>query len=188
MGRNNNDFSQGKWEQQEFNYFGSNDTQNPNYMGEVDGRPMVESDMPEGLAYKHPIRSYGKPRRISVYDMSDVTKRSSTGEKGLINDPDTGERGLVGVSDFYREPERPGLTTVDKDGKKTTSTMADVNVGYMQSALENKGIGRQMFNHMLNTTPTGSQLNVGLAASDATLHMAKKAQKENPGSVSYKVW
>lgn len=184
--------SEGQWQQPELNYFGTEATKNQNYMGEVNGRPMVESDMPEGLAYQHPIRSYGTPRRLSIYDMTDNTKRSSTDARGLVSDPN-GEHGLVGVADFYREPERKGWDeiTIDENGNKTVTpgkTFADVNIGYMQSAAKGKGVGRQMFDYMLNTTPENSTLNVGRAAHDATLHMAKKADKEKPGSVSYKLW
>lgn len=139
------------------------------------GRHYVEHDMPESLAYQHPLKSYGTPRRLSVYDPSDTTKRSFNTEKGIMPD-EKGEPGLVGVSDFYREPE--------------THSFQDVNVGYMQVASEHRGggIGRQMFNYMHKTTPKGNRLNVGIAASDETLHMAKKAEKENPGSVHYKLW
>jgi GNAT superfamily N-acetyltransferase len=139
------------------------------------GRHYVEHDMPESLAYKHPIRSYGEARRLSVYDPSDTTKRSFNTDKGIIKD-ENGEPGLVGVSDFYREPE--------------SHSFQDVNIGYMQVAPEHRGggIGRQMFDYMHKTTPEGNQLNVGLAASDETLHMAKKAEKEKPGSVKWKMF
>jgi hypothetical protein len=50
------------------------------------------------------------------------------------------------------------------------------------------GIGRQMFDYMHKTTPEGSRLNVGKAAHDATLHMAKKLRAEKPGSVDYKIF
>jgi len=184
--------SDGQWQQPELNYFGTDATKNQNYVGEVNGRPMVESDMPEKLAYQHPIRSYGTPRRLSIYDMTDSTKRSSNNERGLVKDPN-GEKGLVGAADFYREPERKGSNrvTIDEKGNKTVTpgkTFADVNVGYMQSANRGKGVGRQMFDYMLNTTPENSTLNVGRAVSDETLHMAQKADKEKPGSVHYKVW
>lgn len=184
--------SDGQWNQPELNYFGTDATKNQNYVGEVNGRPMVESDMPESLAYQHPIRSYGNPRRLSVYDMTDSTKRSSNNERGLVSDPN-GEPGLVGAADFYREPERkaPNLVTVDEKGNIVSTPgkpFADVNVGYIQSATQGKGIGRQMFDYMLNTTPKNSTLNVGRAVSDETLHMAEKAAKEKPGSVSYKRW
>jgi len=183
-----------QWHQPELNYFGSEHTKNPKYLGEVKGRPMVESDMPEGLAYKHPISSYGTPRRLSVYDMSDKTKRSSTNEKGLVKD-EHGETGLVGASDFYREPPTKGWDEVsfDKEGNKTVTPgkiHQHVNIGYMQTAEGHRGggVGRQMFDYMHNTTPEGSTLNVGKAAHDATLHMSKKAEKARPGSVHYKIW
>ena len=50
------------------------------------------------------------------------------------------------------------------------------------------GIGRQMFDYMHKTTPAGSILNVGKAASDATLHMSKKLSTEKPGSIKYKLF
>jgi hypothetical protein len=43
-----------------------------------------------------------------------------------------------------------------------------------------------MFDYMHKSTPEGSVLNVGKAAHDATLHMAKKLDKEKPNAVRYK--
>lgn len=160
------------------------------------GRHYVEHDMPEDLAYKHPIRSYGEPRRLSVYDPSDTTKRRIDAKSGLINDPEKGEPGLVGHADFYREPERPsGVSFISKDehGNEVRTpgkSIADVNIGYMSVAGSHRGggIGRQMFDYMHKTTPKGSVLNVGQAAHDATEHMARKAQEEKPGTIHWKLF
>jgi hypothetical protein len=160
------------------------------------GRHYVEHDMPEETAYQHPIRSYGDARRLSVYDPKDSTLRSSKNTGGHIAEDPKGEPGLVGYSDFYREPLRDtGVTFVHKDehGNETrerAKPIADVNVGFMSvhDKYKGGGIGRQMFDYMHKTTPAGSVLNVGKAAHDATLHMSKKLNEEKPGSVKYKLF
>ena len=79
------------------------------------GRHYVEHDMPEETAYKHPIRSYGDARRLSVYDTKDTTPRAVDPKGGGIKESPKGEPGLVGYSDFYREPPREsGLTFVTR--------------------------------------------------------------------------
>jgi len=158
------------------------------------GRHYVEHDMPESMAYQHPISSYGEPRRLSVYDPADTARRSIEPKHGSIQEDPKGEPGLVGYSDFYREPLREsGVTFVSKDEqgnevRHKSNPIADVNVGFMSVHPQHQGggIGRQMFNYMHKTTPEGSLLNVGRAAHDATLHMAQKAHEEKPGSVKYK--
>jgi GNAT superfamily N-acetyltransferase len=160
------------------------------------GRHYVEHDMPEETAYQHPIRSYGDARRLSVYDTKDATLRSSKNTGGHIAEDPKGEPGLVGYSDFYREPLRDtGVTFVHKDehGNETrerAKPIADVNVGFMSvhDKYKGGGIGRQMFDYMHKTTPAGSVLNVGKAAHNATLHMSKKLSEEKPGSVKYKLF
>ena len=159
------------------------------------GRHYVEHDMPESMAYQHPIRSYGEPRRLSAYDPADPTPRA-VDSRGSIKDDPKGEPGLVGYSDFYREPPSThSYTSISKDEagneisrKKVTNTIADTNIGYMEVHGRNQGggIGRQMFDYMHKSTPEGSVLNVGKAAHDATLHMAKKLDKEKPNAVRYK--
>lgn len=140
------------------------------------GRHYVEHDMPEDVAYKHPIRSYGEARRLSVYDPSDTTKRRVDSQRGIVNDPENGEPGLVGHSDFYREPE--------------THSFQDTNIGYMSVAPEHRGggVGRQMFDYMHKTTPQDNRLNIGIAAHDATVHMAQKADEQKPGTVHWKMF
>jgi GNAT superfamily N-acetyltransferase len=160
------------------------------------GRHYVEHDMPEETAYKHPIRSYGDARRLSVYDTKDATPRAVDPKGGGIKDSPKGEPGLVGYSDFYREPPREsGLTFVTKDehGNETREKpkpIADTNIGYMRvnEKYQGGGIGRQMFDYMHKTTPAGSILNVGKAASEATLHMSEKLKKEKPDSIKYKLF
>jgi len=160
------------------------------------GRHYVEHDMPEETAYKHPIRSYGDARRLSVYDTKDPTPRAVDPKGGGIKDSPKGEPGLVGYSDFYREPPREsGLTFVTKDeqGNETREKpkpIADTNIGYMRvnEKYQGGGIGRQMFDYMHKTTPAGSILNVGKAASEATLHMSEKLKKEKPDSIKYKLF
>ena len=158
------------------------------------GRHYVEHDMPEDMAYSHPIRSYGDPRRLSVYDPSDTTKRVVSPEGGGVKEHPKGEPGLVGYSDFYREEPR-SVTHIlrDEHGNETREKappIADVNVGYMSvhSKYQGGGIGRQMFDYMHKTTPEGSILNVGRAASNETLHMAKKLEEEKPNAVRYKLF
>ena len=160
------------------------------------GRHYVEHDMPEETAYQHPIRSYGEPRRLSVYDPKDPTPRKVDPKGGSLQEHPKGEPGLVGYSDFYREPPRSsGISFVKKDEKgneikSTPSVIADTNIGYMRVHEKYKGggIGRQMFDYMHKTTPEGSILNVGKAASDATLHMSEKLRKEKPDSIKYKLF
>jgi len=160
---------------------------------DASGHHYVEHDMPASMAYQHPIRSYGEPRRLSVYNPADSTPRKVDPLRGDIKDDPKGEPGLVGYSDFYREEPRSGLTFISKDEhgnevREDSPPIADTNVGYMEVHGKNRGggIGRQMFDYMHKTTPEGSLLNVGKAAHDATLHMAKKLDKEKPGSVDYK--
>jgi len=161
------------------------------------GRHYVEHDMPEETAYQHPIRSYGEPRRLSVYDTKDPTPRKVEPKGGSIQEHPKGEPGLVGYSDFYREhPRSSGITWVTKDEhgnetrKEDKSVIADTNIGYMRVHEKYKGggIGRQMFDYMHKTTPEGSRLNVGKAAHDATLHMSKKLSQEKPDAVHYKLF
>ena len=164
--------------------------------GDAAGRHYVEHDMPESMAYQHPIRSYGEPRRLSVYDPQDPTPRSVDAAHGHIAEDPKGEPGLVGYSDFYREPLRDtGVTFVHKDehGNETrerAKPIADVNIGFMtvHNKYQGGGIGRQMFDYMHKTTPEGSVLNVGKASHKATEHMAKKLTEEKPGSVRYKLF
>jgi hypothetical protein len=165
------------------------------------GRHYVEHDMPEDIAYQHPIRSYGEPRRLSVYDPKDPTPRLVDPKNGGIKENLKGEPGLVGYSDFYREkPSQPLVWTVrDEHGNETREEhppIADVNIGYMNTIHEGGGIGRQMFDYMHKTTPDGSTLNVG-KANPANEHMAQKAQEEylakkaqgkTGASVHWKIW
>jgi hypothetical protein len=163
---------------------------------DASGHHYVEHDMPKEMAYQHPIRSYGEPRRLSVYNPADPTPRTIDPVHGDIKDHPQGEPGLVGYSDFYREQKRDsGIVFVRKDeqGNETREKappIADTNVGYMEVHGKNRGggIGRQMFDYMHKTTPEGSILNVGKVASPATEHMAKKLSKEKPDSVRYKLF
>ena len=160
------------------------------------GRHYVEHDMPEETAYKHPIRSYGDARRLSVYDPKDTTPRSSKNTGGHIAEDPKGEPGLVGYSDFYREPPTEhSYTSIHNDEagneisrKKVTNVIADTNVGFMtvHDKYRGGGVGRQMFDYMHKTTPEGSVLNVGKVAHAATEHMAKKLREEKPDSIRYK--
>jgi GNAT superfamily N-acetyltransferase len=160
------------------------------------GRHYVEHDMPEETAYKHPIRSYGDARRLSVYDTKDSTPRTVDPKGGGVRENPKGEPGLVGYSDFYREPVRDsGITFVTKDQqgnevREKSKPIADTNIGYMRVHDQYKGggIGRQMFDYMHKTTPEGSILNVGKAASNETLHMSEKLKKEKPDSIKYKLF
>jgi hypothetical protein len=160
------------------------------------GRHYVEHDMPEETAYKHPIRSYGDARRLSVYDPKDSTPRTVDPKGGGVRENPKGEPGLVGYSDFYREPVRDsGITFVTKDQqgnevREKSKPIADTNIGYMRVHDQYKGggIGRQMFDYMHKTTPEGSILNVGKAASNETLHMSEKLKKEKPDSIKYKLF
>jgi GNAT superfamily N-acetyltransferase len=159
------------------------------------GHHYVEHDMPDDVAYKHPLRSYGDARRLSVYDPADTTKRRIDTKSGIVNDAEKGEPGLIGHADFYREEPSAGITWVskDKEGNEVrtkSNPIADTNIGYMSVADSHRGggIGRQMFDYMHKTTPEGSRLNVGIAGHDATEHMARKAQAEKPGSVSWKMF
>jgi hypothetical protein len=159
------------------------------------GHHYVEHDMPESMAYSHPIRSYGEPRRLSVYNPADTTPRSVDTTHGHIKEDPKGEPGLVGYSDFYREPPHSGMVFVSKDEhgnevREQAPPIADTNIGYMEVHGSHKGggIGRQMFDYMHKTTPEGSILNVGKVASPATEHMAKKLRAEKPNSVNYKLF
>jgi hypothetical protein len=161
---------------------------------DASGHHYVEHDMPESMAYQHPIRSYGEPRRLSVYNPADSTPRA-VDHRGDIKDDPKGEPGLVGYSDFYREEPRSMITNISKDEhgnevRTPAPPIADTNVGYMEVHGKNRGggIGRQMFDYMHKTTPEGSLLNVGKVASPATEHMAKKLRAEKPGSVDYKIF
>lgn len=160
---------------------------------DASGHHYVEHDMPASMAYQHPIRSYGEPRRLSVYNPADSTPRKVDPMRGEIKDDPKGEPGLVGYSDFYREKPHSGLIFVSEDehGNEVHTPAppsAHVNVGYMEVHGKNRGggIGRQMFDYMHKTTPENSLLNVGKVVSPATEHMAKKLHAEKPGSVDYK--
>jgi hypothetical protein len=162
---------------------------------DASGHHYVEHDMPKEMAYQHPIRSYGEPRRLSVYDPADPTPRTVDAARGDIKDDPKGEPGLVGYSDFYREEPRSIMTNISRDEhgnevRTPAPPIADTNVGYMEVHGKNRGggIGRQMFDYMHKTTPEGSILNVGKVASPATEHMAKKLSKEKPDSVRYKLF
>jgi hypothetical protein len=160
------------------------------------GRHYVEHDMPEETAYQHPIRSYGEPRRLSVYDTKDPTPRVVDPKGGGVRENPKGEPGLIGYSDFYREePRSSGISFIKKDEKgnqieSKPSVIADVNVGYMRvhDKYQGGGVGRQMFDYMHKTTPEGQRLNVGRVAHAATEHMAQKLREQKPDAVHYKMF
>lgn len=124
------------------------------------GRRMVEGPMPAETRNQHTLRSYGTPRRVSVYD--DNAKESFAGP--YLKEEEGGEKGLVGYADIYREPDRPsGVRTREPSGKRSIHFMQNTNVGYMRTAdkYQGGGIGRQMFNYVVNTTNPKSQIDLG---------------------------
>ncbi len=154
------------------------------------GRHYVEGEMPKEIQYDHPLRSYGEPRRLSVFDPKE-TRSFRTSRTGGFEEHPEGQKGLIGYTDFYREEpqvSRFSVKHVDGTVEHEENVIQDVNVGYMRvhDSHRGAGVGRQMFDYLEKTTPSGQQLNLGKVAHDSVQHMADKTNKENPGRVKYK--
>jgi len=137
------------------------------------GRRIVEGPMPEETQWQHTLSSYGEPRRISMYD--DNATESFGGP--YLREDMPGEKGLIGYADVYRESDRPTYTIRDSEtGRRTMrfSGYGTTNVGYMTAAgkYQGGGVGRQLFDYVINTTP--SHVDLGTIAHDSMRHMYKK--------------
>lgn len=111
------------------------------------------------------------PLRVSVYDPDDTVKRwvLPTVSQGRLEEYDVGEEGLVGYADFV----------IEEDG--------NIRLGYVgvASSHQGKGIGRYLFDYLLEKTPKDKVFIVGNVIHKATEHMAIKASKEYPGRVKW---
>lgn len=157
------------------------------------GRRYTEVPMPEDHAYAHPLHSYGEPRRLEVIDPNE--KRRFAIKEGYVTPNRRGTPGLVGYTDFYREPrELKGFVwrTTHDDGTETIDDRrrmsADTNIGFMQVHDDHKktGIAREMLEHLDRTTDPDSQINMGKAMHEATVYIADDKNAEKPNRVTYK--
>jgi GNAT superfamily N-acetyltransferase len=152
------------------------------------GRRMVEGPMPEETRNQHTLRSYGTPRRVSFYD--DNAKESFAGP--YLKEDEGGEKGLVGYADIYREPDLPSaIYGTQPNGRKIINFTQNTNVGYMRTAgkYQGGGIGRQMFNYVVNTTTPKSHIDLGRVVDERMGHMWE--QHKEQGDTPYmhgKVW
>jgi GNAT superfamily N-acetyltransferase len=147
------------------------------------GRRIVEGPMPEETKWQHTLSSYGEPRRISMYD--DNAPESFGGP--YLREDMPGEKGLIGYADVYRQPaeyDRALYSVREESGRRRLYFGGGTtNVGYMTAAGKYRGggVGRQLFDYVLNTTP--SHVNLGTIAHDSMLHMYKK-QRNSGGTPS----
>jgi GNAT superfamily N-acetyltransferase len=138
------------------------------------GRRIVEGPMPEETQWKHTLSSYGEPRRISVYD--DNAPESFSGP--YLREDKSGEKGLIAYADVYRQPEaydRASYSVREESGRRRLYFGGGTtNVGYMTAAgkYQGGGVGRQLFDYVINTTP--SHVDLGTIAHDSMRHMYKK--------------
>lgn len=158
------------------------------------GRNYMEFPMPQDHAYDHPLKSYGEPRRLQVIDPSET--RKFTIEKGYVRPSETGTQGLIGYTDFYREPmsRRGFISKVEQpDGSYTeedrTYNAADTNIGFMNVHPDHqqRGIAAEMVNHLDRTTDPSSTINMGKAMHEATMNIVDNINEKNPGRADMKV-
>ena len=169
------------------------------------GRYLTETDMPksfQGVHALHPdAMGPSAAKRLKVYDPSVPEKRripgknrpatyatgpyggpdydqrlTSSQRKGNIAKDPKGEAGLVGYADIYREPER----LVPDRENKVVHVVNRTHVGYTQvpDHLRGGGIGSQMMNYVLDTTPSSGTYPVNLG-SVASKNLARWAEKKN---------
>lgn len=144
-----------------------------NSFTDPNGIYIVETSMPEDVAYKHHIEVFGVPRRISAYNPNDTRKfKVDVTTFKLLQDED-GEQGFIGYLDFYKQ---------EKDG----NVNSNVGIMYLYPDYRGKGISREMTDYLEIITPLGSKLNVGNAGDSSIFYMAKKWEDEHPGRVDYK--
>jgi hypothetical protein len=157
------------------------------------GRHYMEFPMPKDMAYEHPLHSYGEPRRLQVIDPNE-TRRFSI-DQGYIRPNERGTQGLIGYTDFYREPPtQKGFMhkITHEDGSVTREDhrriAADSNVGFMNVHDDHmkKGIAREMVNHLDRTTDPNSKINMGKAMHEATMYIADDLNESKPDRVTYK--
>jgi GNAT superfamily N-acetyltransferase len=158
------------------------------------GRHYMEFPMPEDHAYEHPLKSYGEPRRLQVIDPNET--RKFTIDKGYVHPSETGTQGLIGYTDFYREPmsKRGWISKhIHEDGSHTmvdeTYNAADTNIGFMNVHPDHqqRGIASEMVNHLDRTTDPSSTINMGKAMHEATMNIVDNINEKNPGRAHMKV-
>lgn len=157
----------------------------------------MEFPMPEDHAYDHPLKSYGEPRRLQVIDPNET--RKFTIEKGYVRPSETGTPGLIGYTDFYREPvHEKGSVWRERDltGPEPVVTVrdnrrmgADTNIGFMNVHPDHaqKGIASEMVNHLDRTTEPNSTINMGKAMHEATMDIVDNINAKKPGRATMKV-
>jgi GNAT superfamily N-acetyltransferase len=143
-----------------------------NSFTDPNGIYIVETDMPEDVAYTHNIEIFGTPRRISAYNPADSRKFKVNLETFKILHDEAGEQGFIGYLDFYKE---------EKDG----SINSNVGIMYLYPDYRGKGISREMTDYLEIITPAGSILNVGNAGDSNIFYMAKQWNDLHPGRVKY---
>jgi hypothetical protein len=157
------------------------------------GRHYMEFPMPEDHAYDHPLHSYGEPRRLQVIDPNET--RKFTIKEGYVTPSETGTQGLIGYTDFYREPvNQKGMiwNVTDEHGNVTKEDhrkmVADTNIGFMNVHRDHmkQGIASEMVNHIDRTTDQNSQINMGKAMHEATLNISQNINEKKPKRVTYK--
>lgn len=151
----------------------SNIDYSTNSFTDPNGIYIVETAMPEEVAYTHSLASFGTPRRISAYNNSDTRKfKTDVNTHKLLQD-DEGEQGLIGYLDFYKE---------NKDGQ-VNSVFGNT---YIYPDYRGKGISRELIDFLEILTPPGSVLKAGTIKDETTFYMAKQLNELHPGRVEYK--
>lgn len=145
------------------------------------GRIYKEVPMPAEYAYDHPLHSYGEPRRLEVVDPSE--SRRFAVSKGYVRPNEEGTPGLVGYTDFYREPPR------ERGFVGERQVLADTNIGFMNVHPEHqqRGIASEMVKYIDRTTDPNSTVNMGKAMHEATVYISQNINKEKPNRVHYKM-
>jgi GNAT superfamily N-acetyltransferase len=158
------------------------------------GRHYMEFPMPKDHEFEHPLHSYGEPRRLQVIDPSETRKFSI--EKGYVQPSETGTQGLIGYTDFYREPtNQKGFiwNVEDEHGNVTQDdqrkTVADTNIGFMNvhRDYQKQGIASEMVNHLDRTTDPNSQIHMGKAMHEATMDIVDNINEKKPNRATMKV-
>lgn len=181
------------------------------------GRRLVEEPMPKSFVGEHKLNSEvmtpESARRVKVYDSNVTEKRIIPGmnrypiypkdsegyrdydatpkgrhmQKGTMTKSDRGEKGLVGYTDIYREPEQATVSR-DESGKSTGINFFNrTHVGYtnVPDALRGGGVGNQMLDYVKNTTHSSYDypVNLGSVAHKSVQNWMDRQNAEKPDSV-----
>lgn len=158
----------------DLNWIKDNIDYSTNSFTDLNGIYIVETAMPEEVAYTHNLTSFGTPRRISAYNNSDTRKFKTDINTHKLLQSDNGEAGLIGYLDFYREEKEDGQIN------------SIVGILYLYPDYRGKGVSRELTDFLEILTPPGGVLKVGTAKDETIFYMAKQWNESHPGRVDYK--